>query len=157
MNIYQNNTYKKDLSQLHFDDEPRVQERQKVKDQQSYTPISIAYLSYSSSSQEHQSRQVFHARLHGRFIEIKSNPRKKKMHETNRGFSFVGGSFSIREFVKTPVLFRRKRQPQHQTHTGVIRLVKGNKLDFSSIEINNQFLPKSTVTKPLTRCINQLA
>ena len=28
MNIYQSNTYKKDLNWLHFDDEPRVQERQ---------------------------------------------------------------------------------------------------------------------------------
>ena len=27
MNIYQSNTYRKDLSWLHFDNEPRVQER----------------------------------------------------------------------------------------------------------------------------------
>ena len=33
MNICQSNTYRKDLRWLHFDDEPRVQERQKVKDQ----------------------------------------------------------------------------------------------------------------------------
>ena len=33
MNIYQSNTYGKDLSQLHFDDEPRVQVRDQVKDQ----------------------------------------------------------------------------------------------------------------------------
>ena len=35
MNIYQNNTCRKDLSWLPFDDEPRVQDRQQVKDQQS--------------------------------------------------------------------------------------------------------------------------
>ena len=35
MNIYQSNTYRNDLSWLHFDDEPRVQERQQVKEQQS--------------------------------------------------------------------------------------------------------------------------
>ena len=36
MKIYQSNTYRKDLlSWLHFDDEPRVQERQQVIDQQS--------------------------------------------------------------------------------------------------------------------------
>ena len=29
--IYQSNTYRKDLSWLHFDDEPRAQERQQVK------------------------------------------------------------------------------------------------------------------------------
>ena len=32
-NIYQSNTYRKDLSWPHFDDEPRVQEKQQVKDQ----------------------------------------------------------------------------------------------------------------------------
>ena len=36
MNIYQSNTYTKELSCLHFDDEPRVQERQQAEDQQSY-------------------------------------------------------------------------------------------------------------------------
>ena len=35
MNIYQSNAYRKELSWLYFDDEPRVQERQQVKDQQS--------------------------------------------------------------------------------------------------------------------------
>ena len=34
-NIYQSNTYRKELSWLHFGDEPRVQEKQQVKDQQS--------------------------------------------------------------------------------------------------------------------------
>ena len=32
MNIYQSNTFIKDLSRLHFNDEPRVQGRQQVKD-----------------------------------------------------------------------------------------------------------------------------
>ena len=31
MNTYQSNIYRKDLRWLHFDDEPRVQERQQVK------------------------------------------------------------------------------------------------------------------------------
>ena len=43
MNIYQINTYRKDLSWLHFDDEPRVQQRQQVKDQQSCIFVSVAY------------------------------------------------------------------------------------------------------------------
>ena len=33
--IYQSNTYGKDLNWPHFDDEPRVQQKQQVKDQQS--------------------------------------------------------------------------------------------------------------------------
>ena len=31
MNIYQSNTYKKDLRWLHIDNEPKVQERNKMK------------------------------------------------------------------------------------------------------------------------------
>ena len=42
MNIYQSNTYRKDLSWLHFDDEPWVQGRQQVKDQQSYISVFVA-------------------------------------------------------------------------------------------------------------------
>ena len=42
MNIYESNTYRKDLSWLHFDDEPWIQERQQVKDQQSYISVFVA-------------------------------------------------------------------------------------------------------------------
>ena len=37
MNTYQSNTYGKDLTWLHFSNVPRVQERQKEKDQQYYS------------------------------------------------------------------------------------------------------------------------
>ena len=50
MNIYQSNTYSKDLSWLHFDDVPRVQEKQQVKDQQSYISVSVAYPAIPSSN-----------------------------------------------------------------------------------------------------------
>ena len=56
MNIYQSNTYRKDLSWLHFDDEARVQEKQQVKDQQSCISISVAYSAIPSSNYEHQFR-----------------------------------------------------------------------------------------------------
>ena len=39
MNIYQSSTYMKDLSWLHFNDKPRVQERQQVKDQHFYLQL----------------------------------------------------------------------------------------------------------------------
>ena len=42
MNIYQSNTHRENLSWLHFDDEPRVHERKKVKDWQSC--ISVLWL-----------------------------------------------------------------------------------------------------------------
>ena len=41
-NIYQSNIYGKYLSWPHFDDEPRVQEKQQVKDQQSCISVFVA-------------------------------------------------------------------------------------------------------------------
>ena len=49
MKTYQSNTYRKDLK-LHFDNEPLVQERQQVKDQQSHISIFVAYLTITSSN-----------------------------------------------------------------------------------------------------------
>ena len=46
---YYSNTYRKDLSWLHFDDEPRVQERQQVKDKQSYISVSVLYIHFCST------------------------------------------------------------------------------------------------------------
>ena len=50
INIYQSNIYRKDLSWLHFDDVPRVQERQEVKDQQSCISVFVAYPTIPSSN-----------------------------------------------------------------------------------------------------------
>ena len=49
-NIYQSNTHKKDLSRPHFDDEPRVQEKQQVKDQQSCIFVFVACLAIPISN-----------------------------------------------------------------------------------------------------------
>ena len=43
MIIYQSNTYRNDLSWPHLDDDPRVQQRQQVKDQQSSISVFVAY------------------------------------------------------------------------------------------------------------------
>ena len=43
VNIYQIYTCMKDLSWLHFGDEPRVQKKKYMKDEQSYISGSIAY------------------------------------------------------------------------------------------------------------------
>ena len=50
MNIYQSNTNRKDLRWLYFDDEPRVQEKQQVKDQQSCIPFFITYIKIPRSN-----------------------------------------------------------------------------------------------------------
>ena len=50
LNIYQSNTYRKDLSWLYFNNEPMVQKRQQVKDQQSCIFASVAYPTIPSSN-----------------------------------------------------------------------------------------------------------
>ena len=50
------------IEKRYFDNESRVQEKQQVKDQQSC---------------------IFHTWAFGRFIEIQSNLRRKKLHRTN--------------------------------------------------------------------------
>ena len=57
MSIDQSNNYRKDLSRLHFDDELSDQMRQRVKDQQYYLFVFVAYLTISSRSQEDHSKQ----------------------------------------------------------------------------------------------------
>ena len=39
---------------------------------------------------------VFHAWPYGRFIEIQSNLRRKKLHRTNQSSNFLGGSCSCK-------------------------------------------------------------
>ena len=50
MNIYQSNTDRTDSSWLHFYYEPRVQQRQLVKDQQSRISVFVTYLTVPSSN-----------------------------------------------------------------------------------------------------------
>ena len=57
---------------------------------------------------------VFHTGLYGRFIEIQSNLRRKKLHR---------GSFSKRDNAKALTQFRRESQSQY---------LKMLKADFSS-------------------------
>ena len=56
---------------------------------------------------------VFYGRSYGRFIEIQNNLKRKKLHRTNQGSNFLGGSFSNRDNVRAPIQIRGKRQPQH--------------------------------------------
>ena len=49
-NIYQSRTYRKGLSWPHFDDEPRVQKKQQVKDKESYIFIFVACPTIPSSN-----------------------------------------------------------------------------------------------------------
>ena len=87
---------------------------------------------------------VFHAWLYGRFIEIQSKLRRKKLYRTNEGSNFLGGSFRNRDNVRTPFQFRRESQssilkddfPQEQTHPFSHQQDQCYQLSFFSIEIN---------------------
>ena len=85
MKIYQSNTYRKDLSWLHFNNEPKVQEWQQVKDQQSYISVFVVIQQFQveTRSTSPGTATVFHAWPYCRFIEIESNLRRKKLHRTN--------------------------------------------------------------------------
>ena len=69
MNIYQSNTYRKDLSRLHFHDGARVQIRQQVLDQQSYIPVFVTYQHIQVAIRSTSiMTAVLHARPYGIFI-----------------------------------------------------------------------------------------
>ena len=76
-----------------------------MKNQQAYISLFVAYLTFQSSNQEHQPGMttVFHARPYDRFIEIQSSLRNKKLHITNQGSNFLGGSFINRDNIKAPI------------------------------------------------------
>ena len=99
---------------------------------------------------------VFYAWLYGRFIEIQSNFRRKKLHRTNQGSNFLGGSFSNRDNVRAPIRFKRKSQPHHLKRlfflknrpvhfhinsTSVIRPVKQSQQVFPASKSTSHFLP----------------
>ena len=120
---------------------------------------------------------VFHAWPHGRFIEIQSNLRRKKLHKTNQSSNFLGGGFSNRDNVRAPIQFERESQLQqlkrsfflknrpihfHMNSTSVLRPVKRNELSFSSIDWNQQvtsypstqcLVDQIQVQKPQIRCL----
>ena len=86
-----------------------------MKEQQSCISVFVAYLTFPSSSRGTSSdlTTVFHEWVYGRFIEIHTNLRRKKLHRTNQGSSFLRDSFSNRENVKAPIQFRKESQPKH--------------------------------------------
>ena len=90
---------------------------------------------------------VFCAWLYGRFIEIQSNLKRKKLHRTNQDSNSLGGRISNRDRdLRGSVHFRKESQPQHLKRkrpihfhinsTSIIGPVKRNQSSFSSIEIS---------------------
>ena len=48
---------------------------------------------------------VFHAWPYGKFIEIQSNPSRKKLHTMNQGPNFLGDSVNNRDTAGAPIQF----------------------------------------------------
>ena len=160
MNIYQSNANRKNLDWLHFDDEPGFQEGHLIKDQQWCISVPVIYVTYLTARSTSPHMTVFEARPYGRFTEIQSNLRRKKLHKTNQGSSFLGCCFSNRNNVRAPIQFRRERESQHLKRwfffksfhfhiisTKIIRLAKWNQLSISELKSTSHFLPQSTVSR----------
>ena len=121
--------YRKDLNCLHFDDKPRVQQRQLALDHQSYIPILVAYLTYPSRIQEYQPKYHNNIPCKGiwQIYSDKGQPQKKKLRSTNQDSNFLRGSFSNKDQVRGPIQFTRKKNSpsilkydfssQEQTHS----------------------------------------
>ena len=58
-------------------------------------------------------------------MEIQSNLRRKKLHKTNQGSNFFGGSFSKRDNVRAQIQFRRESQPQHEIGVTCFHFLRG--------------------------------
>ena len=54
---------------------------------------------------------VFYGKPYGRFIKIQNNLWGKKLHSTNQGSNFLGGSFNKRDNVRVLIQFTRERKP----------------------------------------------
>ena len=158
MNIYQSNTYIKGLSWLHFNGDTRVQDRQQMLDQQSHIPVSVAYVAHPSSSQEHQTKHDYTipCKAVWQRYRDKKYPQEKKTSWKKPWINFSCRQSQQQRQFKNLFQFERGRLLQdlrqfffktrpihfHAISTRVIRLVKQNKLGFSSIEINKP-LPSS--------------
>ena len=89
-------------------------------------------------------RKIFHARLYGRLIEMQSNVWRKKLHRTKQGYNFFGAVLTIYIMWDSQSNLYKKDNFRiwkddfdhfNIISTSVVRLVKRNKLSFSSIEI----------------------
>ena len=112
MYMYQSNTYRKDLSWLHFNNEPKVQEWQQVKDQQSYISVFVVIQQFQveTRSTSPGAATVFHAWPYCRFIEIESNLRRKKLHRTNQSSM---QQFQQQRKCKGPNPIQKRKLIQH--------------------------------------------
>ena len=117
-------TSRKYFSWLYFDNEISVQNRQWLKDQKPYIPVSVAYLIYPRSIRSPNMATAFYAKLYGRFI---TTSREKNFIEWIKS--------SISQHCKRWYFFNNRPISFFINSTKIVRLVEQTSC-FSSIEIN---------------------
>ena len=105
---------------------------------------------------------VFHTWPYGRFIEIQNNLRRKKLHRTNPGSNFLGGSFSNREMQEPQSNLQEKVNPCFLrdyfssttaqsifTSTAPVLLDQSNETSwvFPALKSTSLFMPWSTMSR----------
>ena len=95
MNIYQINIYRKSLSWLHFEDEPRGQERHQVKEKQQYISVFIVYLTTPSNNWEYQLRHdnIISCMIVWCIYRNADRPQRKETSWTESRLQFYGRQF----------------------------------------------------------------
>lgn len=127
-----------------------------MKNHQSLLPFSAECLTYPCSNYKTTSSgmaTVFYVKLYDRFILIKSNFKRNKLHKMKQGSNFLIFSFNNKQNVRATIQSRREKQSQYLTKwfsikntlinihinsTWFIREVKWIYLGFSSIEIKSR-------------------
>ena len=95
MNTYQINIYRKSLSWLHFEDEPRGQERHQVKEKQPYISVFIVYLTTPSNNWEYQLRHdnIISCMIVWCIYRNADRPQRKETSWTESRLQFYGRQF----------------------------------------------------------------
>ena len=95
MNIYQINIYRKSLSWLHFEDEPRGQERHQVKEKQPYISVFIVYLTTPSNNWEYHLRHdnIISCMIVWCIYRNADRPQRKETSWTESRLQFYGRQF----------------------------------------------------------------
>ena len=145
MNICQGNTYRKDLTWLHFNNKPAGS---KEATSEGSTVLHIHFCSLSNNSKKQlgipAQTWLFHAWSYDRFTEIQSNLRRKKLHRTNQGSN-------LEEKINPSILkeyFFSRTEPFIFTLIAPVLLEQSNKTSwfFPALKSTSHFLPQSTVS-----------
>ena len=98
---------------------------------------------------------VFHRCLYGRFIEIQSNLRRKKVHRANEDSNFFGRGFrresNLEEKFNPSIIkydFSSRTDPSISTSIAPVFLDQSNEISWVFLALNStsQFLSQSTVS-----------